>query len=117
MLQQTTPDDYVIATGRCARFARCAPLRSRTPVSTWCHVVIDPAVPASEVDILHGNAARPRPSAEPTTRFEEMISEMVDADLRRLGARPRLPRITRSQRQRAAQRSAGASTPQMRLPA
>jgi lipopolysaccharide/colanic/teichoic acid biosynthesis glycosyltransferase len=28
--------------------------------------------------------------------FEEMISEMVDADLRRLGARPRLPRISRS---------------------
>jgi len=34
-----------------------------------------------------------------------------DADLRRLGARPRLPRISRSQRQRAAQRSAGASPP------
>jgi GDPmannose 4,6-dehydratase len=121
MLQQTTPDDYVIATGQ-VRSVRemCAVAFAHAGLDMNAHVVIDPELfrPA-EVDILHGNAAKAKRLLgwEPTTRFEEMISEMVDADLRRLGARPRLPRISRSQRQRAAQRSAGASPPQMRLPA
>jgi len=84
------------------------------------HVVIDPELfrPA-EVDILHGNATKAKQQLgwEPTTRFEDMIAEMVDADLRRLGARPRLPRVGRLQRQRAAQRSGRVSPQQMRLPA
>jgi GDPmannose 4,6-dehydratase len=56
------------------------------------HVVIDPNLfrPA-EVDILLGNPAKAKAQLgwEPTVPFEALIKEMVDADLRRLGAAPK----------------------------
>jgi GDPmannose 4,6-dehydratase len=115
MLQQPTPDDYVIATGQ-VRSVRemCQVAFQHAGLDMDAHVVIDPALfrPA-EVDVLHGNAAKAKQQLgwEPTTRFEDMICEMVDADLRRLGARPRLPRIVRSQRRSTR------SQLQMKLPA
>jgi GDPmannose 4,6-dehydratase len=115
MLQQATPDDYVIATGQ-VRSVRemCEVAFAHAGLDMSAHVMIDPALfrPA-EVDILHGNATKAKQQLgwEPTTRFEDMICEMVDADLRRLGARPRLPRIVRSQRRSTR------SQLQVRLPA
>jgi GDPmannose 4,6-dehydratase len=51
------------------------------------HVVIDPDLfrPA-EVDVLHGDPSKARQQLgwEPTIAFEDMIREMVEADLRRL---------------------------------
>ncbi|RYD85467.1 MAG: GDP-mannose 4,6-dehydratase, partial [Verrucomicrobiaceae bacterium] len=54
------------------------------------HIVIDPAFfrPA-EVDLLLGDPTRAKQKLgwEPTTTLEEMICEMVDADLERLSYR------------------------------
>jgi GDPmannose 4,6-dehydratase len=97
MLQQPTPDDYVIATGR-AKSVRemCNVAFSHVGLDLDAHVIVDPAFfrPA-EVDVLHGNAAKAKDQLgwEPTVPFEDMIREMVDADLERLGVlRPRKAR-------------------------
>ena len=89
MLQQPTPDDYVIATGEThsvKEFAelafRCAGLDYRQ------YVVTDPKFfrPA-EVDLLQGDAAKAKHllgwRAEHT--FEELVREMVESDLERAG--------------------------------
>jgi len=54
----------------------------------------------AEVDVLQGNASKAKQKLgwEPTIGFEDMICEMVDADLRRLGGRPRLPKALQPQR-------------------
>lgn len=53
------------------------------------HIVIDPTLfrPA-EVDVLRGNTdkARAKLGWKPTTSLEEMIREMVDADLGRIAS-------------------------------
>ena len=97
MLQQAKPDDYVISTGR-AHSVRdmCRVAFGHAGLDMDAHVVIDPALfrPA-EVDILRGNSTKARAKLgwEPTIPFEDLIREMVEADLRRLGgARPRKAR-------------------------
>jgi GDPmannose 4,6-dehydratase len=88
MLQQDKPGDYVIATGR-TRTVRemCQAAFGYAGLEMDDHVVVDPDLfrPA-EVDVLHGNPSKARQQLgwEPTTSFEEMIHEMVEADLRRL---------------------------------
>jgi GDPmannose 4,6-dehydratase len=88
MLQQDTPDDYVIATGRTMTvrdMCRIAFNHAGLPMEK--HLVIDPKLfrPA-EVDVLLGDAAKAREKLgwKPVIGLEEMISEMVDADLSRL---------------------------------
>jgi GDPmannose 4,6-dehydratase len=53
------------------------------------HIVIDPALfrPA-EVDALHGDSAKARAKLgwKPTCSLDEMIREMVDADLARIAS-------------------------------
>jgi GDPmannose 4,6-dehydratase len=90
MLQQDTPDDYVIATGRTVTvrdMCRLAFDHARLPLEE--HLVIDPALfrPA-EVDVLLGNPAKAKARLgwEPVVTLEEMIREMVDADLQRLSS-------------------------------
>ena len=96
MLQQPEPDDYVIATGRtvsvremCRLAFECVGLDYRD------HVRTDPRfLRPSEVDILLGDPAKARAKLgwEPTVTFEEMIREMVEADLARHQAnRNRVP--------------------------
>jgi GDPmannose 4,6-dehydratase len=88
MLQQDRPDDYVIATGR-TRTVRemCHVAFAYVGLDMNAHVVVDPDLfrPA-EVDVLHGDPTKARQQLgwEPTISFEEMIHEMVEADLRRL---------------------------------
>ena len=88
MVQEDEPDDYVIATGRtstvremCRTAFGCVGLRMED------HVVIDPALfrPA-EVEVLLGDASKAREKLgwEPTTSLDDMIAEMVEADLARL---------------------------------
>ncbi|MBV8576755.1 MAG: GDP-mannose 4,6-dehydratase [Acetobacteraceae bacterium] len=93
MLQQQKPDDYVVATGRSAtiremvRIAfRCAGLEMEDHV-TQRQELLRPA----EVDVLQGDAAKARARLgwEPTTSLEEMLAEMVEADLARHRARMR----------------------------
>ena len=88
MLQQETADDYVIATGRTVSVRDMCEIAFRhvgLPVDK--HLVIDPELfrPA-EVDVLLGNPAKAKNVLgwEPETSLEDMIVEMVDADIRRL---------------------------------
>ena len=102
MLQQDAPDDYVIGTGQ-TRSVRemCAIAFAHAGLDMDAHVVVDPEhFRPAEVDILQGNASKAKQKLgwEPTIGFEDMICEMVDADLRRLGGRPRLPKALQSQR-------------------
>jgi GDPmannose 4,6-dehydratase len=85
MLQQETADDYVIATGRTSTVREmCQIAFDHVGLNMDKHLVIDPAFfrPA-EVDILLGDPAKARAAFgwEATVTLEEMIREMVDADL------------------------------------
>lgn len=88
MLQADKPDDYVIATGITTTVRQMCELAFRhAGLNYEDYVKIDPAFfrPA-EVDVLLGNPAKAKAALgwEPSTSLEELISMMVDADLRRL---------------------------------
>jgi len=88
MLQQETPDDFVIATGRTHSVRDFARLAFDVVGLNWeDHVVIDPRFyrPA-EVDQLVGDASKARRVLgwEPEVSFEELVERMVRADLDRL---------------------------------
>jgi GDPmannose 4,6-dehydratase len=89
MLQQDTPDDYVIATGRSHSvrdFVRVA-FESAGLGSFEPYVFIDPkfARPA-EVDLLIGDPGKAKRQLgwEPTVSFEQLVEMMVKADVDRL---------------------------------
>jgi GDPmannose 4,6-dehydratase len=88
MLQQDNPSDYVVATGRAASvrdFCRLA--FDHVGLRMDDHVVVDKAFfrPA-EVDVLLGNPAKAREKLgwAPEITLEELVAEMVEADLDRL---------------------------------
>ncbi|QDL98678.1 GDP-mannose 4,6-dehydratase [Rhodopseudomonas palustris] len=88
MLQQDKPEDYVIATGRTTTVRdMCRIAFAHVDLNIDDHLVIDPDLfrPA-EVDVLLGNPAKARSKLgwEPTITLEQMIQEMVEADLRRV---------------------------------
>jgi len=88
MLQQDEPDDYVVATGRTTTVRdMCNIAFSHLGLNYEKHVVIDQKFyrPA-EVDILLGNPqkAREKMGWEATTSLEELITMMVDADMKRV---------------------------------
>lgn len=88
MLQQEIADDYVIATGRTTTVRdMCKIAFEHAGLDIDKHLVIDPDLfrPA-EVDVLLGNPQKAKDAFgwEATITLEEMIIEMVDADLRRL---------------------------------
>ncbi|MCB1018836.1 MAG: GDP-mannose 4,6-dehydratase, partial [Acidobacteria bacterium] len=85
MLQQDHPDDYVIATGESHSVREfCDAAFSHVGLNYEDHVVIDKRFyrPA-EVDRLLGDATKARETLgwKPTHSFEEIVAEMVDADL------------------------------------
>jgi GDPmannose 4,6-dehydratase len=87
MLQQDTPDDYVVATGRTTTVREmCRIAFAHVGLDYERHVTVDPALfrPA-EVDRLLGDPAKARAKLgwTPETTLEQMIGEMVEADLRR----------------------------------
>jgi GDPmannose 4,6-dehydratase len=87
MLQQDTPDDYVVATGRTVTVREmCRLAFAAAGLDYERHVVVDPALfrPA-EVDILLGDASKAEAKLgwTPTTSLETLVEEMVEADLRR----------------------------------
>lgn len=91
MLQQDKPDDYVVATGRTVTVRdMCRLAFEHVGLDMEKHLVIDPELfrPA-EVDILLGDASKAREILgwEATTSLEDMIREMVDADIQRLTPR------------------------------
>ena len=88
MLQQDKPDDYVIATGRTTTVRdMCRIAFEHVGLKADDHIVIKPEFfrPA-EVDILQGNPAKAKAMLgwQARTTLEEMIHEMVDADLARV---------------------------------
>lgn len=90
MLQQNEPNDYVVATGRTTTVRRMVELAFvHAGLDPDRHLVIDPALfrPA-EVDVLLGDPSKARETLgwEPEISLEEMIAEMVDADLARLSS-------------------------------
>jgi len=85
MLQQDQPDDYVVATGRTTTVRdMCRIAFEHVGLKMDDHLVIDSSLfrPA-EVEILLGNPAKAKAKLgwEATISLEDMIREMVDADL------------------------------------
>jgi GDPmannose 4,6-dehydratase len=94
MLQQEAGDDYVVATGRTTTVRQMCEIAFRhVGLKADDYIVIDPAFfrPA-EVDILLGNPAKAHKKLgwQATISLEEMICEMVDADLARHNSASRL---------------------------
>jgi GDPmannose 4,6-dehydratase len=90
MLQQDEADDYVIATGRTHAVRDFVRLAFAAADLEWeKYVVVDPRFyrPA-EVDLLVGDASKARRELgwQPQTSFEELVEQMVRADLARLRA-------------------------------
>ena len=88
MLQQESPDDYVVATGRTTSVREmCRIAFEHVGLDYENHVVIDPKLyrPA-EVDVLLGNPAKAKAKLgwEATTDLETLIAMMVDADMERV---------------------------------
>ncbi len=87
MLQQDRPDDYVIATGRTTTIrAFCALAFGHAGLDWQDHVVTSPdLLRPAEVDMLHGDAAKARQTLgwAPESGLEDMVAEMVEADLAR----------------------------------
>jgi GDPmannose 4,6-dehydratase len=88
MLQQDVADDYVVATGRTVTVRdMCHIAFEHAGLEMDRHLVIDPELfrPA-EVDVLLGDPSKAKAKLgwEATVTLDEMIREMVDADLARL---------------------------------
>jgi len=102
MLQQDQADDYVIATGRNAS------IRDLCRIA-FGHVGLDPdayvttrsdLLRPAEVDVLLGDAskARTRLGWTPETSLEDLVAEMVEADLARHSLAARQGRTTEPER-------------------
>ena len=91
MLQQSTPDDYVVATGISHSVKDLVQLAFSHVGLDWKrHVTIDPnLLRPAEVDHLIGNAAKARKILgwEPSVDFKGLVGMMVDADIARLSAK------------------------------
>ena len=87
MLQQDHADDYVVATGRTVSVKDMIDVAfSHAGLNAEDYVRTDPRfMRPAEVDVLLGNPAKAKKELgwEPRTTMEEMIREMVDADLER----------------------------------
>jgi GDPmannose 4,6-dehydratase len=88
MLQQKTPDDFVIATGENHTVREFLEIAFGHVGMNWKkHVVIDPAlIRPAEVNTLLGNPAKARRKLgwKPKVSFPELVKMMVDSDLKKL---------------------------------
>jgi GDPmannose 4,6-dehydratase len=91
MLQQDVPEDYVIATGRTTTIREfCRVAFAHVGLNYEDHVVTRPEfLRPAEVDVLLGDAGKAQRKLgwQPNASLEEMIAEMVEADLARHRAR------------------------------
>jgi GDPmannose 4,6-dehydratase len=91
MLQQDKPDDFVIATGRTVSVKDfCNLAFAHVGLKADDHIVADPRfLRPAEVEVLLGDPTKAKTKlgwvAE--TRLEQLVAEMVDADLKRLKSR------------------------------
>jgi GDPmannose 4,6-dehydratase len=97
MLQQAKGDDYVVATGRTTTVREmCRIAFAHLGLAYEDHVVIDPKfLRPAEVDVLLGNPAKAAQKLgwKATTSLEQLITTMVDADMRRVAAEPPAPSV------------------------
>ncbi len=89
MLQQPSPDDFVIATGKTTSIREMCRVAFSHVGLNWEEFVKTDQIyfrPA-EVDILLGDASKARTTLgwKPEVSLEDMIKEMVDADMLRHG--------------------------------
>jgi GDPmannose 4,6-dehydratase len=88
MLQQDSPVDYVVATGKTHTVGELVEIAFGYAGLDWRKFVVqDPAlVRPAEVDLLIGDSSKARRELnwEPTVHFEPLVRLMVDADLKRL---------------------------------
>ena len=89
MLQQDSPDDFVIAMGETHTVRElCQVAFDRVGLDWEDHVVIDERfLRPAEVDLLIGDPAKAKKVLgwEPSTSFEELVHMMVDSDLELVG--------------------------------
>lgn len=92
MLQQDSPDDYVVATGKTHTVERLLDVAFNCVDLNWKdYVVQDPKfMRPAEVDLLIGSPAKAQAKLgwEPNVSFEQMIQMMVEADIERLKKDP-----------------------------
>jgi GDPmannose 4,6-dehydratase len=88
MLQQDTPDDYVIATGETRTVKELVQVAFEHAGLDWQKFVkLDPAfIRPAEVDLLIGDPSKAKRKLgwTPKVSFEQMIRMMVDSDVARL---------------------------------
>jgi GDPmannose 4,6-dehydratase len=88
MLQQDTPDDYVVATGQTHTVQKLVETAFAAVDLDWRPYVKQDErfMRPAEVDLLVGDPAKARKELgwEPEVGFEELVRMMVDADLERL---------------------------------
>jgi GDPmannose 4,6-dehydratase len=91
MLQQPSPQDYVIGTGRTHSVRELVEAAfSHVGLDWQKHVVTDPRfMRPAEVDLLLADPSKARQELgwTPEVNFQQLIAMMVDADLERLSAR------------------------------
>jgi GDPmannose 4,6-dehydratase len=92
MLQQEQPDDYVIATGVSRSVRELVETAFGLVGLDWRdHVVVDPAyVRPADVQDLRGDARKARDHLgwTATTKFDELIQEMLERDIASVGLDP-----------------------------
>ena len=90
MLQQDTPDDFVIATGETHTVKELVQVAFDHAGLDWeKHVKLDPAfISPAEVDLLIGDPAKAKKKLgwSPKVSFEQLVKMMVDSDIERLSA-------------------------------
>jgi GDPmannose 4,6-dehydratase len=90
MLQQDTPDDFVIATGVTETVRRfCEVAFGHVGLRWEDHVIVDPRfIRPAEVDLLIGNPGKAAAQLRwsPTVGFEDLVVMMVDSDLQQAAA-------------------------------
>jgi GDPmannose 4,6-dehydratase len=92
MLQQDTPEDYVIATGEAHSVRNLVEIAFAHVALDWQkHVRLDPRfLRPAEVDHLIGDSTKARKALgwQPTIDFATLVRMMVDADIERLSRSP-----------------------------
>ena len=97
MLQQDKPEDYVVATGRTTSIRQlCQIAFSHVGLNYEDHVVTNASlIRPAEVDVLLGDPSKARTKLgwQAETSLEDMIAEMIEADLARHRAYANAPRV------------------------
>lgn len=90
MLQQDTPDDYVVATGETHSVERLLEVAFSCVDLNWKNYVVQDErfMRPAEVDLLVGDPTKAGTKLgwEPEVTFEQLIQMMVEADLKLLKA-------------------------------